>query len=317
MAVSTFPHLLGRAQPLADLGWRGRHAEWLTLVCLHSGVFVRAQFCHHYGCSRPSALRLLRRLTGDGIAAESPFPGTRTNQKLCHIHGKALYRALGLRDVRHRRHPSEAVLWRRILSLDAVIERPDLPWLPTEHDKVRYFSGLGIEREILPLRVYPGRGGTTTRYFAWKLPIAGSPSCATFVYCDPGLDTTRQLARWCHEHEPLWAALHAAGLEVHVHAVARTRAAEMRNRTFLTNHTTTPAHHPLSDSEQKQLDEIEAAMFANDQPALRQWGGLIQAARTAGPLRDRADALDRGKAARLDQVRSHVASRVADDAYAA
>ena len=103
-----------------------------------------------------------------------------------------------------------------------------------------------------------------------------------------------------------------------MHAVARTRAAELRNRTFLTNHTsTTPAHHPLSDSEQKQLDEIEAAMFANDQPTLRQWGGLIQAARTAGPLRDRADAIDRGKAAHIDQVRSHVASRVANDVYAA
>ena len=30
------PHLNGRAQSLAPLGWTGRDAEWLALVCLHS-----------------------------------------------------------------------------------------------------------------------------------------------------------------------------------------------------------------------------------------------------------------------------------------
>ena len=194
MAASTFPHLLGRAQPLTNLGWRGRDAEWLALVCLHTGVFVRSQFCHHYQCSPQTAMRFARRLTAERLGAESPLPGTRTNQKLFHIHGKTLYRTLGIRDVRHRRR---------------------------------------------------------TRYFAWKLPIAGLSSCATFVYCDPGLDTTRQLGRWCREHEPLWAALHAAGLEVHVHAVARTRAAEMRNRTFPHE-----SHHdPCSPSTVRQRDQ--------------------------------------------------------------
>ena len=204
------------------------------------------------------------------------------------------------------------------LSLDAAIECPDLPWLPTERDKIRYFSGLGIERELLPRRpVYTGRGGTTTRYFAWKLPIAANRAQAIFVYVDPGLDTTRQLARWCREHEPIWAALHASGLEVHVHAVARTRAAELRNRTFLTNHTTTPAAHPLSDSETKTLTRIEAALLANDTGFLRRYGGFMEAARTAAPLRKRADALAHATPAHIGQVRSHVASRVADDAYAA
>ena len=33
---------------LASLGWTGREAEWIALVCLHSGVFTRAQFCHYF-----------------------------------------------------------------------------------------------------------------------------------------------------------------------------------------------------------------------------------------------------------------------------
>ncbi len=37
------PHLGGRAAALAEFGWTGRDAEWLALVCLHSGAFLRRQ----------------------------------------------------------------------------------------------------------------------------------------------------------------------------------------------------------------------------------------------------------------------------------
>ena len=57
--------------------------------------------------------------------------------------GKALYRALGIPDVRHRRGKGATthVLMRRVLSLDYLIERPTLGWLPTEDDKVRRLEG--------------------------------------------------------------------------------------------------------------------------------------------------------------------------------
>ena len=29
-------HLRGRDRKLEPLGWTGQHAEWITLVCLHS-----------------------------------------------------------------------------------------------------------------------------------------------------------------------------------------------------------------------------------------------------------------------------------------
>ena len=42
-------HLRGRERKLEPLGWTGQEAEWIALVCLHSGVFTRAQFCHYFG----------------------------------------------------------------------------------------------------------------------------------------------------------------------------------------------------------------------------------------------------------------------------
>ena len=41
-------HLRGRETALEQLGWTGREAEWIALVCLHSGVFTRPQFCFYF-----------------------------------------------------------------------------------------------------------------------------------------------------------------------------------------------------------------------------------------------------------------------------
>ena len=55
-------HLRGREQALGPLGWTGREAEWIALVCLHSGVFTRAQFCHYFNTQRMTALRFVKAL---------------------------------------------------------------------------------------------------------------------------------------------------------------------------------------------------------------------------------------------------------------
>ena len=44
-------HLDGREKELESLGWRGPEAEWIALVCLHSGIFTRAQFCDYFDAS--------------------------------------------------------------------------------------------------------------------------------------------------------------------------------------------------------------------------------------------------------------------------
>ena len=59
-------HLQGREKALESFGWKGREAEWVALVCLHSGVFTRAQFRHFFdsGDNRQRAARFVRDLVG-------------------------------------------------------------------------------------------------------------------------------------------------------------------------------------------------------------------------------------------------------------
>ena len=96
------------------------------------------------------------------------MPGVRGIGRVCRIFSRGLYRALGAEDIRHRRTASADVLMRRLLSLDYVLEHSALPWLPTEPEKVGAFEALGIEREILPSRLYRGAAGDTRRYFPLK-----------------------------------------------------------------------------------------------------------------------------------------------------
>ena len=136
-------HLHKREKALEPLGWTGREAEWIALVCLHSGVFTRSQFCRF--CSptavdRKRALRFVRDLVGRGVAAEDYrriFPGS---AKACRIFSQEIYRQLGIENLRHRREAHTIVLLRRLLSLDYLLEHLQLPWLPTEQEKVGFFG---------------------------------------------------------------------------------------------------------------------------------------------------------------------------------
>ena len=56
---------------------------------------------------------------------------------------------------------SPEVLPRMLLSLDYVLERPELSWLPTEPEKVRDFDILGIGHQHLPRWVCRGAVGAT------------------------------------------------------------------------------------------------------------------------------------------------------------
>ena len=151
-------HLAGRERALEPFGWTGRQAEWIALVCLHSGVFTRTQATRFLDTHHERARRLVHALIAQGAAAEETVPGVRGIGRVCRIFSRGLYRALGTEHIRHRRTASADVLMRRLLSLDYVIEHPDLPWLPTEPEKVAAFEALGIERELLPSRLYRGAG---------------------------------------------------------------------------------------------------------------------------------------------------------------
>ena len=223
-------HLQGREKALQPLGWTGRKAEWIALVCLHSGVFTRAQFCYFFDAvsDRKRAFRFVRDLVDRGFAVEDSLPNKRGRAKACRISSKEIYHKLGIENVRHRREVDDSAMLRRLLSLDYVLEHPQLPWLPTEQEKVAFFDLLDIDRRRLPRRLYHGANGNQTRYFALKLPIAADTKTATFAYVDPGRYTDTELRSWGAAHEWLWRALRLHGIEVRAVVIGADYTATMR-----------------------------------------------------------------------------------------
>ena len=96
-------HLRGRERALEPLGWTGREAEWIALVCLHSGVFIRPQFCDYFETDRKQALRVVRALVERRAAIEGDSMMFLGGARLCRISSMAIYRALGVENIRHRR----------------------------------------------------------------------------------------------------------------------------------------------------------------------------------------------------------------------
>ena len=178
-------HLQGREQALAPFGWTGEKAGWIAFVCLHSGAFTHAQCARFLEAHPEQVRRVVHALIAQGLAAEETVPGIRGIGRVCRIFSRRIYRALGAEHIRHRRDASPEVLMRRLLSLDYVIEHPGLQWLATEAEKVAALEALGIERGLLPVRLYWAAAGTTRRYFPVNLPIALDAERAVFVYVDP------------------------------------------------------------------------------------------------------------------------------------
>ena len=75
-------HLHDREKALELFGWKGREAEWIALVCLHSGVFTRSQFCFYFeGARRNRASRFVRDLVDRELAVEDALPNKAVEQR--------------------------------------------------------------------------------------------------------------------------------------------------------------------------------------------------------------------------------------------
>ncbi len=281
------PHLQQRAVALEALGWTGRDAEWLALVCLHSGVFLRAQYLAFLGRGhREPATRFVERYRawcGRQAGRRAPVERAwRGSTRLCMVAPRALYRALGAEHVRHRREASPAVVLRRLLSLDYVLERPAAPWLATEAEKVAALTAAGAPEGALPRRVYRGRRDSRRRYFAHKLPLALDAARATFVFVQAEDVTPSGVRTWGETHAGLWAALGAAGRAVEVVVVGRDPERLAAAEPVLAGWTRAPAAPDAAaerpgEAERRaeaELAAVRAAVARGDLAALEAYGGI-------------------------------------------
>ena len=273
----TFPHLNGRAEKLADsLDLPAELAEWLAVSALHSGCFLRSQLQVYGGYDeeyRVSLTRVIRKLIDKKLITETPFESLGL---LARITNKTVYRLIGADNIRHRRLASWPLMFRRLLALDYVLDHPQLPWLPTESEKVACFDQLGIDRTNLPRRVWDNATGYTVRLFANKHPIAVDPRSkqAHFVYTDSEEKSPQGVRSWRSEHAALWSDLDRLGFNLHiVHASFNTRLEESVSRVF-SSWMNLPRSTVSSALIETELRLVQQAIGSNDKLALEEYGGF-------------------------------------------
>ena len=305
-------HLRGRDRKLEPLGWTGQDAEWIALVCLHSGVFTRAQFCDYFDTDRKRALRFVKALVERRAAVEGEWPIMNGRGKTCRISHKLIYRALGVEDIRHRKKVSKPVVMRRLLSLDFVLEHPGMNWLPAEPEKVEFFEKLGLPSRLIPRRIYYGVVGNQKRYFALKLPLAVDPEIVTFAYVNPGHATDTELHSWGAAHGPLWDALRKKGRQVRVIGIAVENATVDRTARVLERWA---AAEPGKPSEgrtlQQEIKRIDTALRTNNETVLAEYGGFNAAMKKGAEL----ESLPKAKVTEgvsIDDYSTYRATRFAD-----
>ena len=287
-----FPHLDGRSAKLADaLDLPPQLAEWLAVAALHSGCFLRSQLQFFGGYNednRMSVLRIIRRLNKKNLITETPKDSLGL---LARITNKSVYRLLNASDIRHRRLASWPVMFRRLLSLDYVLDHPDLNWLPTESEKVACFDQLGIDHANLPRRVWDNATGHTVRLFANKHPIAVDPDAqrAVFVYADSEEKSPQGVVSWRKEHAALWADLYRLGFDLDiVHASFNSRLEESVSRVFA-SWKNLPQSSISSAELEAKLALVHQAIESNDDRELEEYGGFNGALRASVVLKEQLD----------------------------
>lgn len=295
-SAARIPHLGERPAALEAQGWSGRDAQWIALVCLHSGAFTRAQYAAFIGTEHwEPARRLVAALVAQERASEESWedvglgqtPAGDRRSRLCRIWSREVYRALEVEHIRHRRPATGAALVRRLLSLDYVANHLREPWLPTEGEKVDAFEALGISRNLLPRRDYHSETGVRRAHFPGKYPLAlDDEQATTFVYPDGGDATASGLRTWGESHLSVWAALRELGRQVRVVVVSRAHRALARAERVLERWLRGGGDPRAAIAERERL---ETAIRTVDVEVLAEYGGVNGAVGRLSELRDRPE----------------------------
>src|SRR5215471_8334167 len=140
-------------QAIQNLGYSQPEAQFLRLVALHSGYFVRRQFLRSTDSQRGKrAHDFIDELIARGYACREVF---REDRHLYRLQSKTIYEALGQEDNRNRREHQPSTVRLRLMGLDFILDHPDYRFLMTQQQRLEYFFGQrGIDAEALPARLF-------------------------------------------------------------------------------------------------------------------------------------------------------------------
>jgi hypothetical protein len=198
-----------RLANLQSLGYTERESQFLLRAALHSGYFLRRQYCAAINRKLGKTIdNFINKLRADRHIKDMDLRYRRKVYSLC---SKPLFDALGEPENRNRREHDAQTVKARLMGLDYVLSRQDVRWFPTEHEKVLLFEELGIERQHLPVWRYRSkdRQQTTLRWFVDKPLIfrAEADPIMRFCFVDPGYRTTDAFASFLRNYRPLFTRL--------------------------------------------------------------------------------------------------------------
>ncbi len=184
-------------QDLKLFGYADTEARFLRLVALHSGVFLARQFNLFARAKTGYRVDAFIKKLKSNRHCHTYRLGK--NAAMFHLHSKAIYRAIGHENLRHRRSHQAGYVKTKLLTLDYVLQNPTLRYFPTEEEKVELFTTvLNVPLSDLPVKAYmtPNSKTETLRYFVDKYPLflsdVSSPRPVVhFSYVDAGPHTAR------------------------------------------------------------------------------------------------------------------------------
>ena len=185
-----------RVERIREFGYTEAEARFLYLVAVYSGYFTLGQFRAFAKISQGNRASLFaQKVVKKGHATVREYM---RRGSIFHLFSRTVYGQMDNDNRRNRKRHSFDFMRARLLLLDFVLCHPELNYLETEQDKVRFFCNqLEIPKESLPVKVYEGdpRGTPTLRYFADQFPLfldfpSGAPPVVTLSYVDSGFKTS-------------------------------------------------------------------------------------------------------------------------------
>jgi hypothetical protein len=159
-----------RCQALELLGYTPRQAQFLVLVALHGGYFLRRQYVAFTGTPHgQAAVRFLNHAVSREHVRVLPCG---RHGHVFHLYARPLYAAIGEEDNRNRRPAEWDAVVPKLMTVDFALAHRSARFLTTEAEKVALLRERSIPAAVWPHRTYVPRrddGRTTTRYFVDKM----------------------------------------------------------------------------------------------------------------------------------------------------
>jgi len=160
-----------RCQALEMLGYTPRQAQFLVLVALHGGYFLRRQYVAFTGTPHgQAAVRFLTHAVSREHVRVLPYG---RQGHVFHLYARPLYAAIGEEDNRNRRPAEWDAVVRKLMTVDFALAHRSVRFLTTEAEKVALLKERLIPADLWPHRTYAPRrpdGPSTIRYFVDKMP---------------------------------------------------------------------------------------------------------------------------------------------------